>query len=305
MKNISLYLTLWLLCTTQSALSQFEPTDAETTFAVNWVAKTDSDSSDLNRLVATMFAQRHDLPELASLLSGSMGDSHYEILRYSTMSYDCLLKEATDTCVDTNFPDVLVQTDAENIMPYIYSIIENDNNNNKEAALQALVKANRSTITNDYYFDKVVLVRQVLKQSAYPPKQVNDAAEVLAGAKQLYEMYLRLRSICKTESAVSTDWKHHCLSLGRRLEIESKTAFQYVFGLSIQLNVLDDSSTGREEKLAVDERRKAFGALRDTLAKQVSWWSDRSMKPDQIYQSIQEIGEVQTYQKVYAELQAH
>jgi len=193
--------------------------------------------------------------------------------------------------------------DSDNVIHHLYSMVDAINNANGDLALQELVNANQATKLEDYYFEKVNLVRKVLKGTAYPPNKINEAAEIMAGATRDYAVYAQVNSICERESKISDSWKTQCLTLGRKLESESRTAFHYAFGISIQLKCLGSSPAEQREKDAVARRRQAFGDLRDQLAKHYPWWSDRSLKTDQLYNDIMRFGEVQTYQKAFAELE--
>jgi len=73
------------------AHAQFEPTEAETAFANAWIKQVTADSSDTDKLIAIMFAQRHQSPDIVKLFGLPMGDGETKKMRFSLVAYDCLI----------------------------------------------------------------------------------------------------------------------------------------------------------------------------------------------------------------------
>lgn len=273
--------------------AQGEPTQAELDFSASWLTNTTSTSSGDDVLIAAMFAQQNQPNRTADFLSLTLASPEHAKLRYSLIAYFCLFGAADSLCDDSSYVTQIIALDPDNLEPHLYSMLKLVDLRNTEAALLALIQGNSAPKMNNYYFDKLSLLRSRLARSGYPEGRVNGASEGLAGAGTMYALYSKLLSVCTERSSESAEWKAQCLTLGRRLELEGKTAIQNVFGFAIQRDSLGNSNIDEQERAAVLSRRDDFNAIRDKASQQLEWWSDTSLKTDELYRNMAELGEIQ------------
>lgn len=284
------------------AFAQEEPDDAELAFATSWIANTSQASSDEDVLIAAMLAEQYQPSLVAKFLSMEMVAHEFNKLRYSLVAYHCLLAEIDQFCERSRFDTELIALDAVNMEPQLYSMLKAIDAGNDEAALIALTNGNSASVLNNYYFDKLSILRRTLFQSDYPEDGINAASELLAGAGAMYAVYSKVLVSCVERSKIDAEWKAQCLELGRRLENEGKTAMQNVFGYAIQRDSLGSSDADADERAAINARRDAFNAIRDEASEKLGWWSNPALKSDALYRSMAEIGEIRVVEKEILDL---
>ena len=279
------------------AWSQQEPTLAEREFATSLIANTSQSNSAASILVATMFAQQYQPDSMPTLLAIELGTTEYNTLRYSLAAYYCLAGGTASVCNIASFGHELINLDQDNLEPYLYTMVKLAEAGNPEAALAALTRGNLAVDTNNYYFDKLQLLRASLAGAQYPQDKINGASESLAGAALMYGFYAKVLSLCAELSQENASWKSQCLALGSRFENEGRTAMQYIFGLALQRDCLGASALENAQRAAVLARRDSFNAIRDQAGEKLDWWLDVSLKSDALYQRMAEQGEIFVVQK--------
>lgn len=290
---------VWVGC----VFAQEVPGDAELAFATSWIANTSQASSDEEVLIAAMLAEQYQPSIVTKFLSMEIAAPDLNKLRYSLIAYHCLLREIDPFCEDSSYGADLVALDPGNMEPQLYSMLASLSTGENEAALIALTKGNSNFDLNNYYFDKLSILRNRLFRSAYPADRVNAASELLAGAGAMYAVYSKVLSSCAERSKIDAEWKVQCLELGRRLENEGKTAMQNVFGFAIQRDSLGSSDADADERSAINARRNAFNAIRDEASEKLDWWRNPALKSDALYRSMAEIGEIRVVEKEILDLQ--
>lgn len=278
---------------TSQVCAQGEPTQAELDFSASWLTNTSSTSSGTDVLIGAMFAQQNQPNRTPDFLAFTLTSSEHTKLRYSLIAYFCFFSATDPLCENTAFDTQLIALDPNNLEPYLYSMLRLVDRQNAEAALLALTQGNSAPQMNNYYFDKLSLLRSRLAMAGYPERQINGASEGLAGASTMYALYSKVLAVCMERSAENAEWKAQCLNLGRRLENEGKTAMQNVFGFAIQRDSLGNSALDEEERVSVLARTDDFNAIRDKASQQLEWWNNTSLKTDELYRNMVELGEIQ------------
>lgn len=299
-RNISIYICIFLqLLLANVAYSQFEPTIAELDFSEKWTKSIPEGSPEEDILLAAMFSLRDDRKEALDYLSVPMKSIQNKKIRLSFLAEYCLVQESEPSiCIGNDFDRQLQAIDADNIQPYLYSMVKMVKLKNDQNALASLRRSNKTASTNDYLFDKVNFVRGKLAAIGYPKDRINYAAETLTDVLSLYAFYSKVHSICKERSVVDDDWKQNCLLLGRRLEsYTNKNAYQYAFSFAIITDSLGKTPEEEKERDAVFMRKIAFGKLRDLASEKFEWWSNRALINDEYYEDISELGEVRAIRK--------
>ncbi|GAB1268085.1 hypothetical protein NBRC116493_13380 [Aurantivibrio infirmus] len=301
MRKFSVYVVIFLQFLLASVVySQFEPTSEELEFSEVWTKSISEGSPEEDVLLAAMLSLRDDRREALDYLSVPMKSIQNKKIRLSFLAVYCLVQESVlEICEDNDFDRQLQTIDADNIQPYLYSMVKQRKDDD---ALASLRRANNTTSTNDYLFDKINFAREKLASIGYPKDRINYAAENLTGVLSLYGFYLKVHSVCKEKSVVNESWKQNCLLLGRRLEsYTNKNAYQYSFSFAIITDSLGKAPEEEKEREAVLKRKIAFGKLRDLASEKFEWWSNRALTSDEYYKDINELGEVQAIRKAVEE----
>lgn len=286
-----------------SGFAQTDPTAAEAEFGRNWISGISMSSPGEDILVAAMLAQQFQPSSAPELLEMELAEPELDKLRLSIAHYYCRNNTAANICIEHVFADELIASDPDNLEPYLYAMVSLLDAGNDAAALTVLARGNAATEANTYHFDRLNMVRARFRSADYPQDSINEAAEALAGALDTYLLYVKLLSICTEKSAASTEWKTQCLALGGKLVTLGNTVVQNIHGFAIQRDALGDTPADSASKAAIIEKMAAYNQIRDAAAARLGWVKNIALKPDLVYDEINEFGEIQAIERAIRRLE--
>jgi hypothetical protein len=287
---VAIYLALQALISSPTIINRMDLTDAEHNFSLNWLKDVAASTREDDLLVGTMVAEYHNPSLIPQFFSRHFETLEKKRLKLSIAINHCQIDGTSDFCKTSSLETELIQLDPENLEPFLYAMAHEIDVGDEAGALDYLIQGLRTAQTNDYYLEKLTLVRNKLIDIGYPADEVNWAAETYAG-HNFYAFYQHVLAVCTEQSSTKSQWVQPCMKLGRRLEEAGRTAFANVFGFAIQRDVIQASATDLENLQAVLDREKTYRQALDRAAEKLVWWSDRSLQHDFFYEELLPYGE--------------
>lgn len=273
--------------------AQFLELDVSENYISNYLDSAAGLPSDYDQLVAAMVAKYHEHDSLSLFLNQEFSDPNKERLRLSLIIEYCS-EENTYTFCNSDPIGSLIAIDPDNFIPYLIMASSLLRIGEDSKALAIIETGLQAWTVNDYYLEKLALVRNELSTKGYPSDKLNLASEGYPGAVYSYGFYNYLLNTCREKSGQDNAWAVTCFSLGAKLENFGNSWGNVVFGSSIQRDVLQVSDPDSAALPAILARREYYNEIRDKLAEAFDWWLDDTLvrKPDWFYREAIEFGEL-------------
>ena len=169
---------------------------------------------------------------------------------------NCVSNENLD-CNLRALEEQLLALDSQNSEAWMFAAVSRYRRDEPEAALAALRQAGVSPETRTYRIETIELLERALRTN--PDMPFPDRA-MLAWTTPPLTPYQPISTICREESARSSDWAHACLAYGQLLEAQSDGELGYRIGLSIQaraFEALGDLENGAQARARLDAARRS------------------------------------------------
>ncbi len=264
----------------------------------NYLDSAATPASTYDPLVAAMVAKHHEHGSLPYFLSQELPKSEHERLRLSLIIEYCSESNIHIFCNGSPM-DSLIAMDSDNFIPYLIVASSLLQRGEDSLALATIETGLNASTINDYYLDKLDLVRSELSTRGYPADKLNLASEGYSGAVYSYGFYDYLLGICRVKGAVDDLWKNACFNMGARLEDAGKSWGATVFGASIQRDVLQNTDPESPLLPGILARREHYNLIRIQAAEVFDWWLDDTLvqKPDWFYRDAIEFGELEALER--------
>jgi len=289
-------LVMFSLITTYSICinAQSELTDEENVTSLSW-AEGITDNSSATLLTRAMIFQHYQPEQSLNLLYENELDQVSNRIRLSLLIDQCSKTEEFEYCNGKELEESLIIVDSENLSPYLFLFSHFVSEENFDGALESIQRGLSTNETNDYFVEKVMLLREELRNIGLVGNRANLAAG-LYSQNSLLSMYIRINPTCVEQSGNSEAWKQACLALGSRLE-EGTTFFSNVYGAAIRRDVVSSTSSDADEILAAKQHRDYFDDFRIEARQYLEWWDELAQRPDSYYEDTAIYGEFQAIQK--------
>ncbi len=287
---------LLLVCSLQLALSgntyaqeQLTPEDIE--FSRNWLVQVQQRNSNDDLIAAALVAQAQDPSLAAQFLDKATSVLPPSSLLLSSAVYHCIAGGPSELCKDNSLYENLIKLEPDNLEPYLYFMRRLLDTGDEERALSVLQQGIEVSRHNDYYYDKVRLVRDKFVAAGYPADTAHGPAMLHADAVAYYAFYARMLADCPKLSVASVDWKQACLFLGARMGNSSKLFMANVFGNSILRDVLIAVNADQAVIDLIIERREWDDKVRIIAGERLDWWNDALDQPETFKDDLMAIPE--------------
>ncbi|MCG8414152.1 MAG: hypothetical protein MI746_08020 [Pseudomonadales bacterium] len=273
---------------TQPAFAQPDLTEDENNRSKEWLENNRENSNAPALLRALLSLHYEPSVPLAQYLSADLNaDTDRYVL--NAMIYQCGLAEQLDYCQTSEIYEQLTAIDPHNITPYLQQFNHFVANRDFDNALVALQNGLATPNTNDYYFEKVMVLRQELPQLGFFDNRANYAAEFYS-LNGLTDLYTKIIPTCLEVAPASQEWESVCLRIGRRLE-QGTSFFANVYGAAIQRDVVAATSTDEEEIEAALKNRDFYSVFRVNAREALDWWTIPDARPNSFYENASRFGE--------------
>ena len=231
--------------------AQSEFTEEEDLRNIQWLE--DDENSLSVSVLTTALTSHHYNPEGSlAFLYNTEFDVFENRFRLNILLEQCRNFPNFGYCDGTTLEYSLVEVDSDNLSPYLYLFTHFVHENDMENALESLRQGLQTSMTNDYYVEKVMFLREELGKVGFFGHQANLATELLS-QNSLLSMYLSIIPTCVQQSKTDEMWKSVCLALGERLE-KGSTFFSNVYGAAICRDVVSATSSNTEDILAAQKK---------------------------------------------------
>lgn len=295
---ISVIQTVLINC----AYSQFELRDKDVQFAQSLLQEFRAGVTDDKLLAAILVARSHDEAFSNELLSQALQSLDHDPLLLSTAIQSCFSERPASPCEGNALFEELIQVDHNNLEPYLYYTVRLADTGNFERALKVLnegIKAERHSI---YFYEKSDFLESQLVSLGYPAVEASFPAAIYAGSSTNYSLFVKILSICKTQSVSNADWKLACLFLGAKLQNTSEDLMPKVFGGAIQRDVLIAAGADQDVIQLIVEHNEWINRVRDMANEKVDWMSNTATTLDQPTSFVEETRKVTEFEAILRQL---
>jgi hypothetical protein len=279
------------LCLVENSYSQEQLSPDDIEFSKTWLVQVQQRNSNDDLIAAALVAQGQDPSLAAQFIDKATSTMPPSSLLLSTTVYHCIAGGPSNLCKDNSLYENLIQLEPDNLEPYLYYMRRLLDTGEEERALNVLKQGIDVARHDDYYFDKVRLVRDKFIAAGYPEAQAFVPAMLYADAVAYYAFYARMLADCPKLSVANVDWKQACLFLGARMGNSSRGWMASVFGNSIMRDVLIAVGADQEVIDLIIERREWDNKVRIIAGEKLDWWNDTLDQPETFKQDLMTIPE--------------
>ena len=111
---------------------------------------------------------------------------------------------------------------------------------NRAGALEAMRQAATASQFDSFWVDHILAFERALRVVPNPNRR-NGPIDAIGFVAALPSSEVEIVRTCKKEAPRSPQWMDACLAYGKRLERDSRTLINQMFGLSIQRNVMESA----------------------------------------------------------------
>ncbi|PCJ23723.1 MAG: hypothetical protein COA96_11265 [SAR86 cluster bacterium] len=291
--TLRLFALLTLLIGSTIASGQPELFAVENSRSMQWLnniqglQSSSSDSALLNVLLSIHYRPSYPL---ISLYEAEYTETQNRLI-LSSFIYQCTNYPEISYCEDALLESRLLELDSDNFVPYLHLFNHYLAQGDVDSALAILKAGLKTEETNDYYFEKVMYLRDELSSSIeFVGSRANLAAEIYS-LNGLVQTYISIIPICVEQATISQEWRDVCLELSLRLE-QGITFFSNVYGAAIRRDVVSATSSDEIEIQAAVRHRRYYDEFRISARLNLSWWDDPAGRPNSFYGNAAVFGEL-------------
>jgi hypothetical protein len=286
-------LAISLFSPSAKAIDRHSNADNEKEIARQWLEKNQKVPAESSLMKALLSLHYQPSSTLLPFHHDKLENSKKRIV-LSLMIFQCTDNSQFSYCDGASLEDELVRLNPKNLFPYLLLFNHYVEKGDVNKALTSLKKGLSATEVNDYYFDKVMYLRNELASIGVRGKRANVLAEEFSG-KGLDKIYINIMPTCAEHTKTSTEWKSVCLELSDRLE-KGTTFLANVVGAALRRDVLKAASADETKFNEALARRKFYNTFRESARAKHPTWDDPAQKPDSYYNNAVEFGELRAIQ---------
>lgn len=268
----------------QPALSEDE--DRRSTQWLNNIQSSPSESTLLNVLLSI---HHKSSSPLTSVFDAEATPNQNRLI-LSSLIYQCSRFPNIPYCEGSSLESRLLDLDSDNLIPHLHMFNHHLAKGAVDSALSSLQKGLNTRETDDYYFEKVMYLRNALPLVGFVGNRANLASEIYS-LNGLVQTYTNIIPACVEHAVISQEWKDACLALSPRLE-QGSTFFSNVYGAAIRRDVVSATSSSETEIQAAAQHRAYYDDFRINARSELSWWDDPAGRPNSFYENAAVFGEL-------------
>lgn len=282
--------------------AQFEFTDKDAQFAQSLLQELRAGVDDEKLLAAILVARPHDEVFANELLLRALQSLDHDPLLLSTAIQSCFSELPASSCTDNALFEELIQVDHNNLEPYLYYTVRLAEAGNFERAMEVLNEGLETERHSIYFYEKADLLEPQLVSFGYQADEASFPAAIYAGSSTNYALFVKILSICKTQSVSNADWKLACLFLGAKMQNTSEDLMPKVFGGAIQRDVLIAVGADQDIIQLVIEHNEWINKVRDIANEKVDWMSTSATTLDQPASFVEETRKATEFEAILRQL---